>query len=277
MLQPVEILQWYIEAGVEDAFDDVPRNYFATGIPVGEAAVVPVRIDVADPEQGARLLRENITRQPVATIAPVHASLAASIVEAATLAGAASTLEELKAAVCAFEGCSIKKTATNTVFADGNPKSRLMLIGEAPGADEDIKGIPFCGVSGKLLDKMLAAIGCDRTNYYITNTLFWRPPGNRQPNPEEIAMCKPFLEKHIDLIDPELIVLVGGVAAKALLATEQGITRLRGKNYTYKTPYKDKVYKVAIIYHPSYLLRQPGNKRVTWQDLLAIKNVMGNC
>ena len=259
-LQPVEILQWYIEAGVEDAFDDVPRNYFA----------LPAEIE---PEP-AQLASIQPVQRAAPAASPIHNSQAAGIAEARRMADEANTLEELKNAVCAFEGCSIKKTATNTVFGDGNPESKLMLIGEAPGADEDIRGIPFCGVSGKLLDKMLAAIGYDRTTYYITNTLFWRPPGNRAPNPEEIAMCRPFLEKHIALIDPELIVLVGGVAAKALLSTEQGITRLRGKSYSYRTPYKDKEYPVSIIYHPSYLLRQPGNKRITWQDLLAIKKTL---
>lgn len=268
MQTEIAALQWYVDMGVEEAHDDEPRNYFAAPAPVASTVALP-----SSPKVLPAI--EMPSRQP-ATVSslPLSSSLAASIAEAQRLADEAKTLEELRAAVCGFEGCSLKKTATNTVFGDGNPASKLMLIGEAPGADEDIKGIPFCGVSGKLLDKMLAAIGYDRSNYYITNTLFWRPPGNRAPSMDELAMCKPFVQKHIALIDPDLIVLVGGVAAKSLLATEQGITRLRGKNYTYRTPCKDKVYNVAVIYHPSYLLRQPVAKRATWQDLLAIKKTL---
>jgi DNA polymerase len=205
---------------------------------------------------------------------PLHHSLAAAIAEARRLADEATTIEALEAAVRGFEGCAIKRTATKTVFCDGNRQAGLMLIGEAPGAQEDAQGIPFCGPSGWLLDKMFAAIGYDRTSFYITNTVFWRPPGNRQPNAEELAICKPFVERHIALIDPKLLVLVGGTAAKAVLGTETGVTRLRGKAYSYRTPYADKDYPVAVIYHPSYLLRQPAQKRATWGDLLAIKMQM---
>lgn len=268
------MLQWYIDAGVDEAHDDVPRDYFSAPAKFDTPphAITPLSPGEGSFEHSPKQVRESVAQQAASVAAvPLSSSLAASIAEARRLADEAATLAGLKDAVCAFEGCSIKRTATNTVFADGNSASRLMLIGEAPGADEDIKGIPFCGVSGKLLDKMLLAIGYDRTSFYITNTIFWRPPGNRSPSTDELAMCRPFVEKHIALIDPELIVLVGGVAAKALLSTEQGITRLRGKNYTYRTPYKDKDYDVAVVYHPSYLLRQPGNKRATWQDLLAIK------
>jgi len=258
-MQEAALLQWYADAGVDEATDDAPRNFFArTPMPPAVApSVTPVH--------------------PAPTLAPspLHHSPSAAGAEARTLADKATTLADLEKAVRAFDGCAIKRTATNTVFADGNPASRLMLIGEAPGAQEDMQGIPFCGASGKLLDKMFAAIGYDRTTFYITNTLFWRPPGNRQPSSEELAICQPFVEKHIALVDPKLIVLVGGTATKAVLATEQGITRLRGKNYTYRTPYSDKEYPVAVIYHPSYLLRQPAQKRAAWQDLLAIKALMG--
>lgn len=267
------LLQWYVDAGVEEASDDEPRNYFAAAAPQPAEVSQPV-FNPVSPKPVPLQKAEGISIPKQAAASPLQQSLAAYIAQARQMAGEAKTLEELRDAVRAFDGCSIKKTATNTVFGDGNPQSKLMLIGEAPGADEDIRGIPFCGVSGKLLDKMLAAIQYDRSNYYITNTLFWRPPGNRSPNADELAMCRPFVEKHIALIDPELIVLVGGVAAKSLLGTEQGITRLRGKNYTCRTPYKDKEYPVAVIYHPSYLLRQPATKRVTWQDLLAIKKQM---
>jgi len=250
------LLQWYIDAGVDEAIQEEPRNYFVAASAAMQAAPA---LSAAVPVPAAH---------PKPVLPP---SLAGAVAEARKLADAAETLADLEKAVREFEGCSIKRTAKNTVFSDGNPAAKLMLIGEAPGAQEDIQGIPFCGPSGWLLDKMLASIGIDRTSAYITNTLFWRPPGNRQPNTEELAICQPFVERHIALIDPALLVLVGGTAAKAVLGTEQGITRLRGKNYAYRTPYRDKEYPVSIVYHPSYLLRQPAQKRATWQDLLAIK------
>jgi len=253
------ILQWYVDAGVDEVIQDLPRDYCV-------APIAPTITAVSTPAKEVP--------KPTSSIAtpPPHHSLAAAIADARKLADSVQTLADLEKAVREFDGCAIKRTATNTVFADGNPAAKLMLIGEAPGAQEDIQGIPFCGPSGKLLDRMFGAIGYDRTSFYITNTLFWRPPGNRQPNPEELAICQPFVEKHIALIDPELLVLVGGTATKAVLGTEQGITRLRGKRFTYRTPYRDKEYPVAVVYHPSYLLRQPAQKRATWQDLLAIKS-----
>ena len=263
MREALAALQWYIDAGVDEATQESPRDYFAVPAPANNAPPIAEKLQI---------VMDDTPPRPAP--APLPSSLTAAMAQARALADTADSLEALEKAVREFDGCAIKRTATNTVFADGNPKSRLMLIGEAPGAQEDMKGIPFCGPSGILLDKMFAAIGYDRTSFYITNTLFWRPPGNRQPNSDELAICKPFVEKHIALIDPLLIVLVGGTATKSVLGTEQGITRLRGKNYTYRTPYKDKEYPVAVIYHPSYLLRQPAQKRTTWQDLLAIKAQM---
>jgi DNA polymerase len=166
-----------------------------------------------------------------------------------------------------FDGCSLKNTAKNLVFADGNPGSGLMLIGEAPGADEDREGLPFVGVSGKLLDRMLAAIGRDRTSAYITNVLAWRPPGNRKPTPAETMILLPFIERHVELVAPRVIVLVGGTATSALLGRGEGITKLRGRWHTYRD-----TIPAYCIYHPAYLLRQPALKRQAWQDLLAIKS-----
>ena len=255
MQNAVEILDWYIEAGIDEVVDDLPRNFFAVPEPV---------LKVATP----------IVPSEKSAIKPNNNTISAIIAQARTLADAANSVEELEKSVREFDGCVLKKTSINTVFARGNKSAKLMLIGEAPGADEDIKGIPFCGASGQLLDKMLAAIEYNESNSYITNTVFWRPPANRNPTEEEIAICKPFVEKHIALVNPELIVLVGGVAAKAMLNTEQGITRLRGQRYKYRTPYKDKDYEVAIIYHPSYLLRQPVHKKITWEDLKAIRELL---
>jgi uracil-DNA glycosylase family 4 len=187
------------------------------------------------------------------------------------LAAAAQTLDELKDAIAKFEGLSLKATATNLVFADGNPETRLMLIGEAPGAEEDRRGLPFVGASGQLLDRMLAAIGHDRTNCYITNIVNWRPPGNRKPSPAEMTLCLPFIERHIALINPALIVLLGDTAAKTLTNRTEGITRLRGKWFTWPRPGGTETIPVLPTFHPAFLLRSPGQKREAWMDLLAAK------
>lgn len=197
---------------------------------------------------------------------------AASIDAAQTAAQTATTLDDLKDALLKFEGCALKHTALNTVFGAGNPKARVMLIGEAPGADEDRQGFPFVGQSGQLLDKALAAIGLTRKdNFYITNIIPWRPPGNRQPTPQETAACLPFVKRHIELVDPDFLILVGGTSAKALLGGSQGIIRLRGawRDYTLDS---GKSLKVIAIFHPAYLLRSPGQKREFWADLIKIKH-----
>jgi len=192
-----------------------------------------------------------------------------------TSAQSAQTLEELKTALMAFEGCALKYTATNLVFGDGNPKARVMLIGEAPGADEDRLGLPFVGQSGQLLDKMFAAIGLTRQEFYITNIIPWRPPGNRQPTPAEADACLPFVRRHIDLVSPDFLILVGGTATKTLLGGRDGIMRLRGswKDYTSEA---GKKMKVIAIFHPAYLLRSPGQKRELWLDLIKIKHSLIN-
>lgn len=205
------------------------------------------------------------------SINPLHAAPAKALAEAKALAAQCNTIDELKDAINAFEGLSIRKTAQNTVFADGNPKAEIMLVGEAPGADEDRSGIPFCGASGQLLDQMLGCIDLDRpTNFYITNTIFWRPPGNRKPTPEEIALCKPFVEKHIALLNPKLIILVGATALTALLETKTGISKVRGQFIDYENDQLKAPIKTRAFFHPSYLLRSPGQKKIAWQDLLEI-------
>jgi DNA polymerase len=189
---------------------------------------------------------------------------------------AADSIEALREEVGKFEGCALKHTAMNLVFADGNPKARVMFVGEAPGEDEDRQGKPFVGVSGKLLDRMLAHIGLDRTSAYIGNILFWRPPGNRTPTDAEIAACLPFAEKHIALVKPDFLVMLGGVAAKSLLRTKEGITKLHGRwvEYTPNIGMNAAPIKAMAIYHPAYLLRQPAAKRQAWNDLLSLKEAM---
>ncbi len=198
-------------------------------------------------------------------------------IESRVLANKASSILELRQIVENFEGCELKNFATNTVFADGIESAEIMLIGEAPGATEDEKGIPFCGESGKLLDNMLAAIGISRTkNAYITNTIFWRPPANRKPTDHEISICRPFVEKHIALIKPKLIILVGSTATTSLLGKNQGITFIRQNDYPYTNQYLTDVITTTAIFHPAYLLRQPMQKKVTWFDLLKIKENYGD-
>ncbi len=184
-------------------------------------------------------------------------------------------LDTLKQIVNSFNGCELKTTAKNTVFGDGNPKSQIMLIGEAPGANEDAEGIPFCGQSGRLLDNILSSIGLNRQKVYITNTVFWRPPNNRRPTSEEIAICRPFVEKHISLVLPKLIILVGSTAVEALLQSNIPITKLRGHYFDYTNDHLQYSIKSTAIFHPSYLLRQPSQKKLMWFDVLKIKNDIG--
>lgn len=212
-------------------------------------------------------LRKAPTKSPVDSNSEEHSNIQL----ARDLADAASSLEELKKLLMDFNGCSLKTLANKTVFADGNPQSSIMFIGEAPGSNEDAQGIPFCGESGKLLDNVLASINISREhNAYITNTVFWRPPANRQPTQEEIDICRPFVEKHIALINPKLIVLVGNVAATSLLGKNTGISKIRQEYYLYTNQYLSKPIQTTSIFHPAYLLRQSMQKKTTWYDLLKI-------
>ena len=183
------------------------------------------------------------------------------------------SLTELLSLIEAFDKCELKKSAISTVFSHGNPKADILFIGEAPGASEDEQGIPFCGQSGKLLDNIIAAIGLTREkNAYITNTVFWRPPANRKPTYEEIENCRPFVKKHIALIKPKLIIMVGSTAVESLLEINSPITKLRGKYFDYTNEYMDgKSIRATAIFHPSYLLRQPAHKKTMWFDMLKIK------
>ncbi len=250
---PAEILRWYVDAGVDECIGDDPIDRFAAPA----AAPAPVAAPV---ERVAPAVARAPLQPPTATGAT-----------AAHLASAATTVEELRAAVEAYDGCSLKQFASRTVFSDGNPQSRLMVIGEAPGEDEDRQGKPFVGVSGKLLDRMLNSIGYTRDSFYITNVMFWRPPGNRKPTAEEVALCLPFVERHIALVDPAVLLFVGGLAASTLLANPQGITKLRGRWYEFNVPGLPRPVPAMPTFHPAYLLRTPQQKRLAWRDLLAVK------
>ncbi|HLD76872.1 MAG TPA: uracil-DNA glycosylase [Rickettsiales bacterium] len=194
--------------------------------------------------------------------------------KAQKLAKAAENLVELRKAVEEFDGCDLKKMATNTVFCDGNADSKIMVIGEAPGNHEDLQGIPFCGDSGKLLDAMFASINLDRTKFYITNVIFWRPPGNRRPTEEELAICRPFVERHIELVDPKIIILVGATSMSAVLGINDPVTGVRGKIVKYDAKFMNKKIDSFVVFHPSYLMRQSGKKRVAWRDMLMIEKIL---
>lgn len=184
-----------------------------------------------------------------------------------------NSVAQLRTLVNNFDDCALKLSAKRTVFSDGNPDAEIMLIGEGPGANEDEQGIPFCGQSGKLLDNALKSIDLDREKIYITNTVFWRPPGNRKPTKEELDMCRPFMEKHISLINPKLLVLVGGTAAESVLNIDKvSVNAMRGRYYDYRNEFMNKSVKVITIFHPSYLLRQQSKKSEMWLDMLRIDN-----
>lgn len=245
------LLAWYVETGADEAIGEAPIDRFA-------AAMEPERSPAADRVKPAQC--------PAAAV-----PLAKAADNAAEAARACGSLEMLEQAIRAFDGCALKKTAMNTVFADGNPASGLMFVGEAPGADEDRQGVPFVGASGQLLDCMLAAIERDRTSAYISNILPWRPPGNRKPTPQETAACLPFIRRHIALVKPRVLVFLGGTAAGTLLDTNQGITRLRGRWTEYEDLDEGLAIAVMPTYHPAYLLRQPALKAQSWRDFLEIK------
>jgi DNA polymerase len=259
-------LAWQIEAGADEAIAAKPIDRFAAAR--ADAAPAAARPRLADAPPAAALAPAR-PRLGKVVAAPAADSIGGGPGHA--LAQAARTLEELREALMAFDGCPLKDTATNLVFADGNAEARVMIVGEAPGADEDRVGKPFVGVSGQLLDRMLAQIGLDRQSVYISNIIFWRPPGNRQPTTAEVAACLPFVERHIELVDPDILLLAGGAAAKTLLARNEGIMRLRGRWYLYESTGMSRPIPALPTFHPAFLLRQPGQKREAWRDLLALR------
>ncbi len=219
------------------------------------------------------------TPQPKQTISrPAVAAKGVStqIQETEALAASAQTLEELKTAIQNYEGLAVKKTALNMVFCDGNPKAKIMLVGEAPGAEEDKQGKPFVGQSGQMLRKIFRFAGFDLDNIYISNVLNWRPPGNRTPTPQEIAIARPFIQRHIELVNPDMVIMVGGTSCKALINTKDGITKLRGNWYDLDFLKEGSTVKATAIYHPAYLMRSPSRKKDVWQDVLKIKNYVGS-
>jgi len=256
-----DLLDFYAEAGVDALLGEQPVDRLvAPEAPPQRAAqrvATPLNPDI---RQGAA---------PTAPPSPDAAAMAAR--EAAK---SAQTLEELRGILDKFDGCALKATATRLVFADGNPRARVMFVGEAPGRDEDIEGLPFVGRSGKLLDRMLAAIGLDRTSAYIANIVPWRPPGNRTPTPQESAICLPFILRQIELADPDILVCLGGPSAQTLLGIKDGITKTRGRWFSFATGKRE--IRAMPTFHPAFLLRSPLQKRFAWRDFLAIKKALAS-
>jgi DNA polymerase len=291
------LLAWHRDMGADDAIGETPVDWLARGdaapghglrLPGVAAAPPPApRMGptpaVAQPPQAAgprpRPAHGPAAATPAGPVAPAGprqfptATGDAALMAARTAAGQANSLDELRATLAGFDGCALKATAKNLCFYRGAAQSRLMLIGEAPGRDEDLQGKPFVGRAGQLLDKMLAAIGLSEADVHITNIVYWRPPGNRTPTPQEAQVCRPFLERQVELVAPDFVLLLGGAAAKEILGATDGITRLRGK-WRDVTLGTRKVRALATL-HPAYLLRTPAAKRLAWRDLLAVKAALG--
>jgi DNA polymerase len=262
-----ELLAFYAEAGVDEALVDEPINRFeARETPPTARPAEPARSRHA-PQRAAPPDAPPAFAQPSARIAvPDEGQVALARQRAAT----AGSLEELRVLMAEFEGCNLKFTAKNLVFADGNPEAGIMFVGEAPGRDEDLEGLPFVGRSGQLLDRMLAAIGLDRQSAYIANVIPWRPPGNRTPTPQETEICRPFIERQIELANPKILVTLGGPSAKTLLHATEGVMRLRGNWKAHVTASGLSIPAMPTL-HPAYLLRNPAHKKFAWRDFLEIK------
>ena len=258
------LLKWYVDNGLDETIGEVPVDRFAPP-PAPESAPAPVT-----ERRPAAAMPIRVASSPLPARAPVPLESPQLVEDARELARRCGTIAELETAIGAFEGCALKRTAKNTVFADGVAGAPVMVVGEAPGADEDRLGKPFVGVSGQLMDRMFDAIGMSRErDLYITNILFWRPPGNRTPTLAEQAICLAFTRRHIELARPKVLVLAGGTAAKAVLDTTEGIMRLRGKWTSLRLDDGSELPTLPT-FHPAYLLRTPASKRQSWSDLLAL-------
>jgi uracil-DNA glycosylase len=262
-----QLLAFYLEAGVDCALGDAPIDRLA------DPAVVPVSAAPVAGEPASPQIAKRPPPQPApAPRGEVIAAPEAAISSAREAARTAPSLEALRELLEKFDGCALKFTATRLVFADGNPQARIMFVGEAPGREEDIEGLPFVGRSGKLLDRMIAAIGLDRTSAYIANVIPWRPPGNRTPTPQETQICLPFIQRQIELVNPDVLVTLGNPSTQTLLQTREGIMRTRGKWFDYDTG--TRTIRALATFHPAYLLRSPSYKRMAWQDLRSVAKAL---
>ena len=269
-----ELLAFYLEAGVDAVLGETAVDRFADPaeiaprLVIGPSADAPPRVD---PQAGNRPPLDR-SRPAAPLAAPMPLPPDSAVMAAREEAKSAQSLDQLRSILDGFTGCTLRATATRLVFADGNPQARVMFVGEAPGRDEDIEGLPFVGRSGKLLDRMMAAIGLTRANSYIANIVPWRPPGNRTPTPQESAICLPFTLRQIELVDPDVLVCLGGPSAQTLLGSREGILRTRGRWFGFATGRRE--IRATATLHPAYLLRQPLQKRLAWRDFLAIKKAL---
>ena len=265
-----ELLDFYTAAGVDALVGETPADRLATARTdapaLDDAAPMPER------QSAGRLQPSPLENAPLAA-PPVAPSPDIAVMAAREAARTAAGLDELRAMLEKFEGCALRTTAKQLVFADGNPQACVMFVGEAPGREEDLEGLPFVGRSGKLLDLMMTAIGLDRTGAYIANIIPWRPPGNRTPTPQESQICLPFIQRQIELANPDVLVCLGGPASQTLLGVKEGIKRTRGRWFNFHTGTRE--IRAIATFHPAYLLRSPLEKRFAWRDFLAIKKALG--
>jgi uracil-DNA glycosylase len=288
------LMRWYLEAGVDETIGDAPVDRFVAPPPVAVPPARPGSARAAAPAKepaprkgaAADALRAGASPRPSPSLpkpSRPRSLLPKSLLpeemvveQAVSLAANAASLTALKDAVDLFDGCPLKRTATNLVFGRGNPAARIVFIGEAPGAEEDLQGAPFVGPSGRLLDRMLDSIGLTSNDVFISNTVFWRPPGNRSPTSSETAACMPFLQRMLELIDPDVLVALGGPAAAVLLGRAESVGKLRGRWFPYQSPGLSRPATATATFHPAYLLRSPAQKRLAWRDFLAIKRTLAD-
>jgi uracil-DNA glycosylase len=256
-----QLLAFYLEAGVDCALTEEPVNRLSDPdkVPIARESTIPRPVRAAPAIIPAA--RSEATPAPEAAISSAREA-----------ARTAPSLDALRALLENFDGCALKNTATRLVFADGNPQARVMFVGEAPGREEDIEGLPFVGRSGKLLDRMIAAIGLDRSSAYIANVIPWRPPGNRTPTPQETQICLPFIQRQVELVNPDVLVTLGNPSTQTLLSTREGIMKTRGRWFDYDTG--TRLIRALATFHPAYLLRSPSYKRMAWQDLRSIAKAL---
>jgi len=261
-------LQWHIDAGCDECISDEPINRFEL-IDAAPALLKPPQTQ-AQPDAGASAQASpGVSRGT--KVDPREVDNNQQVRSAVMLAAQAKTVDELRQALESFEGCILKKTATNLVLSDGPEDAKLMLVAEAPGAEEDRQGVPFVGPSGQLMNAILASVDIAREDVMISNTVFWRPPGNRTPTTQEAAVCKPFIERLIEIVSPKVLICVGAPSAHTLLGETQGISRLRGKWFSFQTPNLSHPIDATALFHPAYLLRTPIKKRDVWNDIRMIK------
>jgi uracil-DNA glycosylase family 4 len=267
-----ELIVFYLDSGADALLGEAPVDRMADERP---PPAMPIGLQSPSPPLPRKTAASSTAPAPGNSFfqaAAAPAAPEAAVMAARQAARNAVTLDELRALLMAFEGCALRTTATQVVFADGNPQSRVMFVGEAPGHDEDVIGRPFVGRSGKLLDLMMAAIGLDRTSVYIANVVPWRPPGNRTPTPQETAICLPFIRRQIELANPDILVCLGGPAMQTLLGIKDGITRSRGRWFPFDTGTRE--IRALATFHPAFLLRSPLQKRFAWRDFLALKKAL---